>query len=276
MSQLTSVLGIPFLVCLLMGLVLGYLGLHVLKREVIFIDIAMAQIAAVGAILGHMIWEIHFDSPMTFVIGFASALVAALFFAVVRRYVPQISLEAVIGISYAAAASAALFLIGKFAEGHTHIQNMLAGSLLWADAKGLLWSGIIFGTAGWLFHLFRRPLQRISDNYNEALTDGLPVVFWDFVFYALCGAVIAQAVRIAGVVVTFIFLIVPATISALYAVNWRARLLISWGSATCASIFGLLFAYTLDFSAGVSVALFVGLTLIVLSVIKKWRSRKLT
>ena len=263
MLNAISILGIPFVVCLLMGLILGYLGLHVLKREVIFIDIAMAQIAAVGAIAAHMFGGYHFDSLVSFGIAFGAALLAALFFAVVRRKVPEISLEVVIGISYAAAASGTLFLIGKCASGHTHIQEMLAGSLLWVDGKDLLWSLAIFGVVGLLFRLFRRPFQRISDNYEQAVKEKVPVVMWDFIFYALCGAVIAQAVRTAGVIVTFIFLIVPAAISVLFSQAWKIRLFIAWAFAAGASFCGLLFAYFFDFSAGVSVSLFVGVALIV-------------
>lgn len=269
MMNVISTLGIPFIMCLITAFVLGYLGLHVLKREVIFIDIAMAQIAAVGAIAGHIFWGIPHNSVAAFGISFASALVAALFFAVARRRISAISLEVVIGISYAAAASGALFLIGKCAAGHTHIQDMLTGNLLWINTKDLMWSVILFGLAGFFFHLFRRPFQRISDDYERAVHERVPVVLWDFIFYALCGAVIAQAVRTAGVIVTFIFLIVPATISALFSEGWKARLFIAWAFAAGASLFGLLFSYYFDFSTGVSVSLFVGISLVFGAMLKR-------
>ena len=108
MSQLISLLGLPFLICIMMGAILGYCGIHVLKREVIFIDIALAQIAAVGAVVAHLAFHAEEGAPLSYVFSFGFVLLIALFYASVRGRVVQISVEAVIGISYAIAAAAAL------------------------------------------------------------------------------------------------------------------------------------------------------------------------
>lgn len=255
-------LGLPLLACLLMTGILSYVGLHVLKREVIFIDIAAVQVAALGAIAAHMGFDAHVDSPTALGCSVGATLLAALFFAVVRRRIRSLPIEATIGIAYAIAAAGALFLIGKSAEGHTHVQNMLAGSLLWVDGKDLAWFAAACLGVGAAFYLFRRPLQAISDDYDAALRAGRRVVGWDFVFYALCGLAVTFAVRLAGVVVVFCFLIIPATASALFAVGWRVRLLIAWAVGAVSSIAGLLFCHWLDFSAGVSVSLLLGVCLI--------------
>ena len=257
-----AMLGLPFLACLMMAGILGYLGLHVIKREVIFIDIAVAQVAALGAIAAHMVFHVHGDSPQALACAVGATLLAALFFAMARHRVSRLPIEATIGITYAIVAAGALFLIGKTSCGHTHVQEMLTGSLLWVEWQDLGWTAVVFALAGAGFVLCRRPFQEISDNYEEAARGGRNVVMWDFLFYALCGLVITFAVRLAGVVVVFCFLIIPATLSALYAAKWHVRLLIAWTAGTVASITGLLFCHGLDFSAGVSVALFLGVVLI--------------
>lgn len=266
--SILAMLGLPLLACLLLTGILSYLGLHVLKREVIFIDIAVAQVAALGAIAAHMFFHVHGDSPQALACAVVATLVAALFFAVARSRVSRIPIEATIGITYAIVAAGALFLIGKSTCGHTHVQEMLTGSLLWVEGQDLAWTALVFGIAGAGFALCRQPFQEISDNYENAVVEGRRVALWDFLFYALCGLVITFAVRLAGVVVVFCFLIIPATASALFSAKWHTRLLIACLVGAIGSIAGLLFCHFLDFSAGVSVALFLGILLAILSVIR--------
>ncbi len=259
--NLLSILGLPFLACLLLSLVLGYLGLHVLKREVIFIDIAMAQIAALGALTAHLILGVPGNSIQALLAGIGATILAAIFFAVMRRKAAHISIETIIGITYAISAGGALFLIGKGTGGHTHVQEMLSGALLWVKGPELLWTAAAFVVVGACFGFFRGPFQRISDGYDKAVATGMSVIGWDFLFYALCGIVITLSVRLAGVVVTFCFLIIPATVSALFSEKWGVRLLVASLTGAVSSAIGLLFAQWLDFSAGVSVALFMGILL---------------
>jgi zinc/manganese transport system permease protein len=272
--SLLALMGLPFLACLLMAGILGYLGLHVLKREVIFIDIALAQVAALGAIAVHLSFHVHGDSALAAAAAVGANLVVAMFFALVRRHVSQLPIEATIGITYAIVAAGTLFLIGKSSGGHTHVQEMLTGSLLWVTWRDVQWSGLAFACAGFCFFLFRHPLQRVSDHYERAAQDGMRVVWWDFLFYGLCGIVITFGVRLAGVVVVFCFLIIPATVSWLLAERWGARLVIAWLAGIAASVMGLLFCHRIDFSAGVSVALFLVLIVGAVAISTKlWGSR---
>ena len=262
MEHLIQLFSQPFLVCLAMVVILGYMGIHVLKREVIFIDIALAQIAAVGAIVAHVAFRAHGDSLFGYSIAFGFTLTASVFYSLVRRKVSQIPLEAVIGVSYAIAAAAALFLVGVAPGGHMHVQHMLAGSILWATWKDFLLCVFVFSTVGFCFYLFRHPFKEISDNYESALRKGIKVVWWDFLFYALFGIVITLAVRIGGVVVIFAFLMIPATISALFSSSWGKRLVISWVIGIGATIAGLFFADYFDFSIGSAISLFLGVALV--------------
>ena len=163
MLPVIQILGLPFLACILMSSILGYLGMHVLKREVIFIDIALAQIAAVGSIAAHMAFEVHGDSLTAYLCSCGCVLLAAGFYAFVRNMVSQISLEAVIGISYAIAAAAVLFLVGIAPGGHVHIQHILSGSLLWTNWRQIITSLIVFSVIGCIFYLVKEPMKEISN-----------------------------------------------------------------------------------------------------------------
>lgn len=262
-QEFAAVLGLPFLACVLMTMVLGYLGLHVLRRDIVFVDIAMAQIVAVGAIGAHLLFDAEHESALAYLCAFGLAVVAAAFYASTRRRVLDISTEAVIGVSYAIAAAAALFLLGVAPGGHVHAQHMLAGSLLWASRNDLLASGAAFLAVGICFFLLRRPFERISDDYRGAIRDGVRVVWWDFLFYTLIGVVITFAVRTGGVVVVFCLLIIPASVAVLFSSRLLPRLVLAWAVGIAGSLLGLLFAQRLDFSVGPSVALWLGIMLVV-------------
>lgn len=277
MAEFLAVQGVPLLACLTMLSVLGYVGIHVLKREIIFIDIALAQIAAVGAIAAHVIFGVHGDSPTAQLMAFGSTLVAAIFFALARRRVREIPLEAIIGVSYAIAAAGALFLVGIAAGGHTHIQSMLAGSILWATWHGVLWSAGILAVVGLCFYLFRAQFHTISDDYEGATARGFNTLGWDIFFYTLVGIVITTVVRIGGVVVVFSFLIIPAATSSLLAQGWTRRLLAAWAIGSGTTVVGLLFANRYDFSVGPAISLWLGLALICVGVLRRIGvSRRLT
>jgi len=269
--SMIQILGLPFLVFILMSFILGYLGIHVLKREVIFIDIALAQVAAVGSIIAHLAFEVHGDSLVAYVCSFGCVLITAIFYAVIRSKIFQISLEAIIGISYAIAAAAVLFLVGIAPGGHIHVQNILSGSLLWTSWRDVLVCLLVFSASGLCFCIIRKPLSNVSNSYQQAPEKRTGTIFWDFIFYLLLGIVITLSVRMGGVVVAFAYLIIPATISVIISSRLALQLMIIWAAATVASITGLLFSYYLDFSIGPSIAMFLGCELILTAVIARFR-----
>jgi len=270
MPQLIQILGLPFLTCLIIGVILGYFGIHVLKREVIFIDIAVAQVAAVGSIAAHLLFDAEEDHLISYLFSLACVLLIAAFYAAARKKVVQISIETVIGISYAITAAGAMFLIG-IAPGHAHAEEMLAGSLLWVTWGHIVLSLIVFAVVTFCLAVFRKPLSGISENYEEAVIRGWNVMWWDFVFYALLGIVITVAVRVTGVVTVFSFLIIPATISALFSTKYYLRMLVAIAATTISALGGLLFAYYFDFSIGPAIAFFLGLVLVIAALFSKFR-----
>jgi zinc/manganese transport system permease protein len=272
MSDLVAMLTLPFLACLLMGGLLSYMGIHVLKREVIFIDIAVAQVAAIGALAAHLLFDVEEDTPVSYLFSFLCVLGIAGFYSVTRHRISEISVEAVIGISYAITAAGALFLMGVM-PGHAHAQEMLAGALLWIMWPQVLTALAVYAVVGFAMWLFRKPLSEVSQDYAAAAARGLKVGWWDFLFYALLGAAITVAVRISGVVTVFAFLIIPATASALFATGWLPRLLLAWLTVIVASIGGLLFSYYFDFSVGPMIALCLGTLLAITAAFCRWRPK---
>jgi zinc/manganese transport system permease protein len=269
MPQLIHILGLPFLMCLIIGAILGYFGIHVLKREVIFIDIAVAQVAAVGSIAAHLVFDVEEDHLISYLFSLGCVLLIAAFYAMARRKIVQISIETVIGISYAITAAGAMFLIG-IAPGHAHAEEMLAGRLLWVTWQHIILCLVVFTAVASCLCIFRKPLSGISENYEDVVTQGRNVMWWDFVFYMLLGVVITVAVRVTGVVTVFSFLIIPATISAMFSTQWRLRMLIALVATTAASLGGLLFAYFFDFSIGPAVALFLGVVLVIAALFSRF------
>jgi zinc/manganese transport system permease protein len=272
MSDLIEMLTLPLLACLLMGSILSYLGIHVLKREVIFIDIAVAQVAAIGALAAHLLFDAEENSLISYLFSLAGVLAIAGFYAVTRHRISEISVEAVIGISYAITAAGALFLMG-IAPGHAHAQEMLAGTLLWIMWPQALTALVVFAAVGLVLWLTRKPMLAVSQDYARAAARGINVAWWDFLFYALLGVVITVAVRISGVVTVFAMLIIPATASALFATGWLPRMLLAWLVVVLASISGLLFSYYLDFSVGPAIALCLGVLLAAVAGIVRCRAR---
>ena len=265
----------PFIACLTALWILGYLGVHVLEREIIFIDIALAQVAATGSTLGFILYRQHMHEKNSliarlFAIGFT--LIAAAFFSYVSKKVARISHETVIGVSYAIAAAATLFLLAMAAGGDVHMEEMFTGSILWAQWPDIIHCAVVYFAVGVFHYIFRDKLITLSCDYNSASNTGMKVMWWDFLFYASMGIVITYSVEFAGVLLTFAFLIIPATFSAIFARSWRNRLLIAWFLGVIVSISGLAFSYRFDFSSGPSIVSLLGLVLIMASLIKRQKA----
>ncbi|MCK4539073.1 MAG: metal ABC transporter permease [Candidatus Krumholzibacteria bacterium] len=263
----------PFTASILILGVLGYLGIHVLKREIIFIDIALAQIAAVGATFAHVFLGRGEDSLAAYLTAFGFTVLASLFFSQIDRRIKQISHEAVIGVTYAIAASASLFILAMAAGGDVHVEHMLTGSILWAQWPDIFSIAFLFGLVG-LFHIiFRKRFIALSDKYGKESIRTNSDVWWDFLFYISLGLVITFSVKIAGVLVIFAFLIIPSTFSAMFSSTWMSRITLAWAVGIFSIISGLALSYFLDFSCGPSIVSALGLTLIITASIQAIRSR---
>lgn len=241
-----------FLECLVLVGIHTYLGLHVIKRGVIFVDLALAQIAAFGTTT-LFIFHISPDSAGAFWISLGATAIGALIFSLLRRKNGEVPLEAGIGLTYAVFAALTVLVIEKAPHGAEHIHAILTGSLLWVQWKTIAVSAGVYTGVGAFHYLFRKRFILLSENPEAAREIGLNVRLWDFLFYLTFGIVITVSVKVAGVLLVFVFLIAPSILTIMLAKTWRARLVTGWITGTLVSMAGLTASYLLDIPSGPTV-----------------------
>lgn len=249
MSDAILFLAAPFAMCMILVGIHCYLGLHVMARQVIFVDLALAQVAALGSVVA-LLFNYDHDSEMTYLISLAGTILAALFLALahsLKRWIPQ---EAIIGVLYAFASAFVILLVEKLSHGAEHVKHALVGQLLWVTWDDVIKVALIYGVVSGIHFLFRKPLTKSSFSPNSEWK-------WNFLFYALFGVVITSSVNVAGVLLVFSFLIVPAILSSFLVEGLLQRLFVGWGLGLVLSILGMTLSYWLDLPAGaVIVAVF--------------------
>ena len=240
----------------------SYLGIHVLKRKVIFVDLALAQIAALGTTVGFLFGIIPGTvGAYWFSLGFA--ILGAAVFSLTRIRSEKIPQEAVIGLTYAIAAAVSILVIDKAPHGAEHIKELLTGSILWVKWSTIGKAAIAYSLVGIFHFIFRKKFLLISENPDAAYKQGMNVRLWDFLFYVSFGIVITHSVGTAGVLLVFVFLVVPAITSIMITdVLWK-QLAIGWSMGLLVSVIGLYFSYVFDLPSGPTVVAFYGLILII-------------
>jgi len=243
--------------CLLLASILCYFGLHVLMREVIFVDIALAQLAALGVTVGHVASG-HADSAVTYLYSFGFTLAGAAIFAFVdlkRRRVPH---EAVIGIVYGVGAALTLLVLSKSALDRDEVESILTGRLLFSQWSEIGLMAILFGAVALLHVLVRRQFLEISERSHADLSTHPRQRLLDFVFYASFGVVVTSSVQLAGVLVVFGLLIVPASCAAIFFATIGLRLLTGWLIGSAASGVGIAASAFWDLPTGAAVVAALG------------------
>ncbi len=268
---------IPFVACLLLIAINVYFGIHVLKREIIFIDIALAQIAALGSVIAMILYESfgthqHLEhgeeNYFTFSFSLIFCTIAALVFSLLKNKKIKIPLESLIGIAYAVATAGAVILLDKAAGGDVHIHDMLTGSLLWVTWHQVVKLAVIVAFVGGFHFIFRKKFFMLTDNYHQHHIKMKNKGLWDFLFYFSFGIVIVQAVHVGGILTVFAFLIIPASISALYATQWHYRIFIGLGIGALVTFLGLYFSWQLDVPCSPVIILFLAVVLVLSLLIK--------
>ena len=264
-------LAAPFVMCLILAGIHCYLGLHVLARGVIFVDLSLAQVAALGSTFA-LLFGFEHNATGTYFISLCSTFLAAGLFALSRRYEKIFSQEAVIGIVFALASASVILVVNQLAHGAEHIKDLLIGQVLWVTWHDVIKTGIIYGCVGTVHYIFRRPLLAAS----FASHDHPAPWHWDFLFYALFGVVITSSVSVAGVLQVFSYLIVPSIVSTLFFTSIRARLLFGWALGLVLSTLGMWLSYRWDLPAGAFIVVCFTivplLALLFLLPFKKWRN----
>jgi zinc/manganese transport system permease protein len=257
----------PLAACLVLPPLLVYLGLHVVRREVIFVDLALAQVATLGTCVG-LIMGYHFNDRITFWISLGVTFLGAGLFSWSRsnkkHAVPQ---EAIIGITFVVAAAGVILLLSRVAGGKEELEHLLTGDILNVTAAEVAQRAGLFVVLAALYAAFHRRFALISSDPDAAFAQGMKVRLWDFLFYAAFALVVVSFVRVAGVLLTFAYLIVPAVCGTMLAATWKGRLVIGWIIAALASLIGLGASYFLDLPTGAAIVCACGLLLVAVSVL---------
>ena len=251
----------------------AYLGLHVVERGVIFVDLSLAQIASLGAAIA--VWQgydPHTDAAIYWMsLGFT--LIGAFIFAMVKGHEANIPQEAIIGISYAVASAAVILTLSKATGEAEHLQNMLVGNILSVQWPEVWLTGGIYLAIGIFHYVFRRRFLEISVDTQAAAARGVPVRFWDFLFYASFGLVVTRSVAIAGVLLVFCYLIVPSVGGMLFAARIGPRLAIGWVMGVVVSMLGMYFSVQFDLPTGAAIVCTFGLVLAAMALVRPFVRR---
>jgi len=263
----------PSAACVLLPWLLVYLGLHVVQRGIIFIDIAMAQMASLGICLGVLLGY-EPESVLSYALGLGVTLVGAAVFSVSAKRASQVPQEAIIGITYVVAAAAAVLLLSRSAHGNEEIRNMLVGDITVVSSAEVWKCFAVFVAVGVIHFVFRKNFLLVSFQREEAYRRGWRVRLWDFFFYATFGIVVTIFVRVAGVLLVFSYLIVPAVCAVTLVRSNSARLLFGWGVSLVGGIAGLFVSYWGDFPSGAAIVCTLGALLILASLVSLLRPPK--
>jgi zinc/manganese transport system permease protein len=265
----------PFVASLILTGIHTYLGVHVVERGVIFVDLSLAQIAALGATIALLLPITGGDphAPIVYWVSLAFTFLGAGVFSILRSRRAHIPQEAIIGICYAVASAAAILAMSKATSESEHLKDMLVGNILAVSWPEVGKTAILYGIIG-LFHcLFRGKFLLISVDPKEAERQGISIRLWDFLFYASFGFVVTSSVGIAGVLLVFCYLIVPSVGAMLYADRIGPRLAIGWSMGTLVSALGVYLSLKLDFPTGATIVCTFGVVLLAMAGVRALVSR---
>ncbi len=263
--EILPFLVLPLLASLIITGIHAYLGVHVVERGVIFVDLALAQIAALGAAIAILIgMDPHGRSA--YWISLAFTFVGAFIFTFVRSATARIPLEAIIGITYAVASAASILVMSKATGETEHLKDMLVGNILAVSQKEVFSTAALYSVIGLFHYIFRKKFLLISIDPTAARAQGLSIRLWDFLFYASFGFVVTRSVAIAGVLLVFCYLIVPSVGAMLFAGRVGPRLIIGWTMGMLVSGLGVYFSVLLDLPTGATIVCTFGGVLVLMAI----------
>ena len=265
--EILQFLILPFLASLILTGIHAYLGVHVVERGVIFVDLALAQIAALGATTAILIgMDPHGTGAYWMSLGFT--FVGAGIFTFVRSHRKRIPLEAFIGITYAVASAAAIIAMSKATGETEHLKDMLVGNILAVSRHDVIKTALLYGAIGLFHFIFRRQFLAISLSHSAEKQPNLNVRLWDFLFYASFGFVVTSSVAIAGVLLVFCYLVVPSVGAMLFADRIGSRLAIGWTMGTLVSALGCYFSVLFDTPTGATIVCTFGAVLVCMALVR--------
>lgn len=249
----------------------AYFGLHVIQRGVIFVDLALAQIAALGSTVAFLLGAEH-GTTTAYLWAFGFTLLGALIFSVTRWEDSPVPQEAIIGITYVVASATVILLASFTAEGSEHLKETLTGSLIWVTWPTVVKVALSYGAIGLFHYVLRRKMLAIS--FAPEQTTHLQA--WDFVFYATFGVIITSSVQIAGVLMVFSVLVIPAVIAFFFCRRFSRALLLAWASGTVAVLGGIAASFSMDLTTGPVLVCSFGVVLVVAMLLRPKLGRRVT
>jgi zinc/manganese transport system permease protein len=251
-----EMLSIPFMrqalfASLILGAMLAYLGIHVVKRRIVFVDLAIAQLSAVGVALAMLLDR----DPMTFSLGFTLTGAVLLSLPAYERRIPQ---EAIMGIVYAVASAAAILIIAKMPHGEADILNLFFGNILAVTTNQIGILTLIFVLVGMIHGIFPHRLIQSPLEASKYVGQRLKGFGWNLLFYLTLALVIAVAIRTAGVLLVFSNLVVPAVAALLFAERLWVLIILAVGIGLIANWTGLFVSYRFDLPTGPSIVASLG------------------
>jgi zinc/manganese transport system permease protein len=272
-ATLLTFLAAPIVASLIIAGIHAYLGLHVVERGVIFVDLSLAQIASLGAAIA--VFQGHDPhDPAIYWMSLLFTLIGAFAFAMIKGQEANIPQEAIIGISYAVASAAVILTMSKSTGEAEHLKDMLVGNILSVQWPEVWLTAGIYVAIGVFHFVFRRRFLEISMDAKAVAARGISVRLWDFLFYASFGLVVTRSVAIAGVLLVFCYLIVPSVGAMLWARRIGSRLAIGWIMGVVVSMLGMYFSVEFDLPTGATIVCTFGLVLVVMALLRPIVARR--
>jgi zinc/manganese transport system permease protein len=263
----------PFIASLILTGIHAYLGVHVVERGVIFVDLSLAQIAALGTTMA-VLYGLEPHGVPAYIVSLLFTFIGAAVFSTVRSRRVRIPQEAIIGICYAVASAAAILAMSKSTEQTEHLKEMLVGNILAVSWFEVTKTAILYGAIGLFHFIFRRKFLLISMDPEAAEKEGISIRFWDFLFYASFGFVVTSSVAIAGVLLVFCYLIVPSVGAMLFADRIGTRLAIGWTMGTLVSALGVYLSLQIDLPTGATIVCTFALVLMAMAIVRLFMRRR--
>ena len=272
MSGFVEMMAAPVVMALILVAMHSHLGWHVVRRGVIFVDIALAQTAAFGVAVALLLGgEIGTDG--TYAVALVATYLGAVLIAATRTRDTRVPQEAYIGIIYAVASAAMILVLTQVPHGGEEIRHLLVGAILWVTWPIVIKTAVLYGALGGLLWLWRKPLRRISTDHEEARAAGLRVGWWDLAFYAILGTVVTSSVQVAGVLLVFALLVVPTVMGIRLFAGGRKQFVYTLGVGMLAVVAGAAASYVFDLPTGAAIVCVFGVFLAVQVVVEQGLGR---
>lgn len=268
MAEVFSHMLWPLLASFVLVGIHAYLGIHIIARKVIFVDLALAQIAGLGAVYAVFIgFSLETDSWVIKAISVGFTLLGALLFAFTQKNDERVPHEAIIGIIYAGALSVTILLTANLPHGADEVQQMLAGNILWVTPEEVKTTALLYAGIGIIHIIFRRPFFALSRDISLGHPLSFKQRLWDFLFYATFGVVVTSSVGIGGVLLVFGYLVIPSVLAVILVQSALLRLIIAWTTGLIISTLGVISSYHLDLPSGPTIVVLLAALLIIVGII---------